>query len=429
MEPPLLSDELRLPREIERRLAAHYEKGILKDLSVRIEDVLATDYNLDIRARYGPIEIAHPIGKASGQLSLQAKQVAADAEAGVAFVVLKTVIAEDERGGASMEAWKIREPRMEVERIRGKRVAREGWTVSWAGRGWEGSLATYCEFMGQALRIGAAAEMPVIPSCKFNLPSSADEPFLAGEYETTSRRLEEVWKRAHPNRPPDRPMVLEKDFSPTLAGTDAASSKRLILKWLRESPAMIKAAAPDCILGVKLMNALFEDEFQLEMMAAVCREGTPADFIVCFNRLFDPERSFGKKKGIAIGGPDLSDRNLTILRRAMEPGVLEKPLPISATGDITSGRIMIEYALRGAMSGQVHTFFQIPTTHFQLKGASRSRAALHELYFHPREGIVAAMCHLREETGGGSGTLAFLDLPKLGRERLLAQATGKSAAR
>lgn len=423
MEPLFLPDTLQVPDPFRKRLESLYDGGVLKDAQVRIADVLASDFAIDIRASYGPIPIAHPIGKASGQLSLQPKQVKADAEAGLGFVVLKTVIAEDERGGASMEAWKIKEPRMEVERIQGKRVPREGWTVSWAGRGWEGSLASYLHFTEEALRIGADASMPVIPSVKYHLPSNPDEAFLTQEYEVTTRALEETWARVAESEA----LVLEQDFSPTLAGTDMAGSKRLILKWLRESPSLIKAAGPRVVLGIKLMNALFEDEFQLETMAAVGAENNPADFIICFNRLFDPDRMFGTKKGIAVGGPDLSDRNLTILRRAIEEKRMERELPISATGDITSGRMMVEYALRGATSGQLHTYFQLPLSEFSLKGVSRTRAALHELFFHPQHGIAAAMCHLRETHQGNRDVTRFLDFPALGRALIASRLSSPSS--
>ncbi len=124
---------------------------------------------------------------------------------------------------------------MEVERIRGKRIDREGWTVSWAGRGWEGSLASDNQFTGEALDVGAEGAMPVIPTCKFHQPSSSEEAFLGSEYEHTARGLEAAWKRVLP----DQPMILEQDFSPTLAGDDMAGSKELIVKC--RSPAKILA--------------------------------------------------------------------------------------------------------------------------------------------------------------------------------------------
>ncbi|HEY6207892.1 MAG TPA: hypothetical protein VIW28_02455, partial [Gemmatimonadales bacterium] len=99
-------------------------------------------YRVDLTGRYLGEPIPHPIGKGSGQLSLNAGQLEDDAAAGLAFVVLKTVIAEDETGAQSMAAWAIHETRMQVERRRSA-TGRAGWTVTWKGRGWDRSLEEY----------------------------------------------------------------------------------------------------------------------------------------------------------------------------------------------------------------------------------------------------------------------------------------------
>ena len=55
------------------------------------------------------LSLPHPIGKGSGQLSLNLDQLETDRAAGLAFVVLKTVIAEDPSGERTMGAWAIHE--------------------------------------------------------------------------------------------------------------------------------------------------------------------------------------------------------------------------------------------------------------------------------------------------------------------------------
>ena len=55
-------------------------------------------YRIDLTARYLGFTLPHPIGKGSGQLSLNLEQLETDRAAGLAFVVLKTVIAEDADG-------------------------------------------------------------------------------------------------------------------------------------------------------------------------------------------------------------------------------------------------------------------------------------------------------------------------------------------
>src|SRR6266568_2556481 len=99
-------------------------------------------YRIDLSAHYLGETLPHPIGKGSGQLSLNAKQLEEDAEAGLAFTILKTVIAQDEAGDQSMAAWAIHETKMKVERRRAASGA-DGWTVTWKGRGWDRSFGDY----------------------------------------------------------------------------------------------------------------------------------------------------------------------------------------------------------------------------------------------------------------------------------------------
>src|SRR5439155_1297863 len=180
----LAQDFERFQRELPRDFAAHVRAA----------------YRIDLTARYLGETLPHPIGKGSGQLSLNAGQLEEDAAAGLAFVVLKTVIAEDETGAQAMAAWAIHETRMRVEH--------------------------------------------------------------------------------------------------------RAAARARSLRWLREVPGRIRAATPLPVrVAVKLMNARFDDAFQLDMMHAAAG----ADALVCFNRLFDAER------GVAYGGWDLSDRNVRIL--------------------------------------------------------------------------------------------------------------------
>src|SRR3990172_6980673 len=100
-----------------------------------LEPYILSNYGIDLTSDYGGLKLKNPFGKASGQLSLARHQVVKDAEAGLGFVVLKTLIAQDRAGEQTMREWAIPETRMLVERIRG-RSGEEGWTVTWKGRGW-----------------------------------------------------------------------------------------------------------------------------------------------------------------------------------------------------------------------------------------------------------------------------------------------------
>src|SRR5258708_39013568 len=114
-------------------LANDFE-GFKRELPRECATHVRERYGIDLSARYLGQSLPHPIGKGSGQLSLNAGQLETDADAGLAFAVVKTVIAQDAAGAQSMAAWAIHESKMKAER-RGA-----GWTVTWKGRGWGRSV-------------------------------------------------------------------------------------------------------------------------------------------------------------------------------------------------------------------------------------------------------------------------------------------------
>ncbi len=367
--------------------------------------IVREELKLDLSARYAGLPVLHPFGKASGQLSLKLQQVEADVDAGVAFIVLKTVIAEDVRHDRTMGEWAIDESRMTVERILSS-SGREGWTVTWKGRGWAGSLDEYLDFFDAAVTCAAQRNVPVIPSVKFHLPA-ADEDFRTQEYEHTIRRLLQVWEQVGGT---DQ-MILEKDLSPTLAGDERSNAPERVAGWLEGVPGLIDAVAPGRVrLGVKLMNALFDDDFQVHMVRVLQdRADPPPAYLIVFNRLFNPAR------GVAYGGWDLSERNLRALDLARER--LGRILPLSATGNICSGKVMVEYALRGCENGQLHTFFQLPLSEYSATGGTRSARALHTLILHPTRGLAVWLRHLHEKgrLDERDGVVRFLDLVEMAR--------------
>ena len=389
-----------LSESMARQIADDYQR-FCNALPRPLEAYVLARYGIDLASEYAGLRVKNPVGKASGQLSLAAHQVERDAEAGLGFVVLKTVIAQDSSGDQSMRDWAIPETRMLVEPIRG-RLGDEGWTVTWKGRGWFDTFAAYLHFFGQALSVAQATNMLVVPSVKYHLPGGQETLWKQEEYSFTTLRLLETWGEACGNRP----MPLEKDFSPTLAGSERATQQSKIGEWLKVVPGLIHRASPGKVrVGLKIFNTLFEDDFQLQMLDVVynARLGEDrADFLVYANRLFDPAKEFEGKLGVAYGGPDLSDRNLAVLEKFLSvrsDADRLGELPISATGDIHSGRGAAEYLLRGASSFQMHTIFQLPNGQFSMQAGSKTAKALHRLLFHPHEGLIAWLLDLKETFG------------------------------
>lgn len=395
----LIPEQLDIDLAQHSALARDYER-FSAGLPHPLEDYVREHYEIDLSSEYGGLPVKNPFGKASGQLSLNISQVRRDAEDGLGFVVLKTIIAEDASGAQSMSEWAIHETRMIVEPIMGADGS-AGWTVSWKGRGWYDTFESYLDFFREALEVGRDVSMPVVPSCKYHLPRPGEGEWKIGEYEYTTRRLLEVWKQ-HWLAGGDMP--IEKDFSPTLAGSDRAGQTAIILHWLTRVTALIRRAAgqQQIKVGLKVFNAVFDDDFQLEMLRAIneqCEGDGMPDYLVYANRLFDPNREFDGVRGIAYGGPDLSSRNLAVLgrMRALEHAgsIPVCRVPISATGNIASGRTAVEYLLRGASSFQIHTYFQLPSSEYMMRTGSKTARGLHKLYFHPDEGLLAWLLHLR----------------------------------
>src|SRR5262245_45786206 len=255
------------------RLAADFERfkdGLPRDFPNHVRE----HYHIELTARYLGEALPHPIGKGSGQLSLNEKQLVEDAAAGLAFTVLKTVIAQDDTGVRTMAAWAVHETRMRVEKRR-TMDGREGWTVTWKGRGWDRSFEDYLSLVRAGRDLTRAGRLLVIASVKYHLPQ-LDAPFVEAEYRYTTGGIAQAWR--------DPPLLVEKDFAPTLAGDALADDRGQILRWLRDVPGLIRETSPVPVrVALKLMNARFEDGFQHDMM----RAAASADALVVFNRMYD----------------------------------------------------------------------------------------------------------------------------------------------
>src|SRR3954451_1564701 len=117
---------------------------------------------------------------------------------------------------------------MVADPIVGRATGARGWTVSWKGRGWWQPFDDYLELVREAAALGRAHRMLVVPSVKYHLPGPGEDHWRTEEYTETTRRLLEA--------DPDDPLPLEKDFSPTLAGSDRAGQRAKILEWLSTIP-------------------------------------------------------------------------------------------------------------------------------------------------------------------------------------------------
>ena len=161
---------------------------------------------------------------------------------------------------------------------------------------------------------------------------------------------------------------------------------------------MREAARPRPLsVGLKLFNAMFDEGFQIDMLRLVnerCGADGRPDFIVYANRLFDPEREFEGKRGVAYGGPDLSARNLRVLARLRaRSSAAGAALRVPRAPPATSARGAWR---RVTAPGRGHFpdahLLPAPNDQYRMSRGSRTERALHELYFNPERDCWPACC-------------------------------------
>ena len=409
------------PPDIDSGLLNLIEQDLIKCLKGwwpdNLNHYLITKYQVDITARYAGQPIANPFGKASGQLTMNIGQIRESAAAGLGFVVLKTLIAQNAEGHQSMSEWSIPESKMQVEPIKGQ-SGRSGWTITWKGRGWSRSFEDYIQLCRDSFEISMETGLIVAPSVKFHLPANLDENWEKTEYEYTLNALLKAWQASGSQSL----LPVEKDFSPTLAGDRLGKQEKLIQRWLTEITSVIRSAtSAQLSLGIKLFNFVGDQEFQNEILRMCLENACKPDFLVYANRLFNPDKTFEGVAGVAYGGPDLSDRNLSVLAKCRSE-TKQSNIEISGTGDIDSGRTAVEYGLLGCSSIQMHTLFQISTDIPASSGLNRTRRTLATLVFHPVHGLTGWLLHARRhwDLMDESGVSKWMGLKDLGIHRSVA---------
>ena len=230
--PFLLPRAPEVSTDLASRVRSDYERFAVQGLPADLDDYLLQSYEIDMTASYAGQTIRNPWGKASGQLSLNRPQIEEAADARLGFVVLKTVIAQDAQGHRSMSAWAIKEAQMLAEPITSPKTGAKGWTITWKGRGWWQSFADYLELVRASAAIGRERDLLIVPSVKYHLPAAPGEAWREDEYRETTRQL----LLAYQSGAGPIPMPIEKDFSPTLAGSDLASRARSCSSGSAESP-------------------------------------------------------------------------------------------------------------------------------------------------------------------------------------------------
>jgi hypothetical protein len=392
---PLLPIQLEVPAAQRSRLERDYALYATDEMPSAWEDLLREDYGLEVGARFAGLPTRNPFGLAGGPLCRNLLQVREASEGGLGFATLIGARVRDEAGASMVQDWRGLESEVALEERDGER------SLAWVECGWYDNLEVYAEFLRTALEVAGRRRMPVIPAVRVGVNARGQASPAEAKY--TVRLLQEVWHGAHP----DQPMPLEVEVLPEVRGLPPARKKESLLRAFRGVAGFLRASSehPKYLrAGLKLGAAPFDAAFQARALEAALGAADQPAFLVLFDRLRRFERRRGGRRAISFGGAELARRNFAALDR------VGRAVEFSALGDVTTGRRMVEYALRGATSGQMHTIFQLPESAYRRKTGNRVDKALHELVFHPVHGLAAAMLHVKAR----SGVSAFLDLAKAG---------------
>ena len=395
-------DEVAIESRHSYSLSDDFDSGEVapaKDLSPRILE----KYGVDLTGEYAGVSLYHPFGKAAGQLSLNEKQVISDRDSGLAYTVLKSAVGVTESGEVGIDDWQKSAPEMMLE-PRKARDGRTGWTVTWKGRGWDKGFGAYIEFYRESLRQNPG--YLVIPSLMVDVTDAARARQQA------SHCITELFE-IHGRNASVGNFVIEIDISPTLFLLPDADKDEKVIEMVTTSVDAFRSALESkgrCV--IKLPNASRGAEFQANLAKAGLEAGgNRVAALIVGNRLFDPDSEFKGQRGIAYGGYDLSNANLETLDRFRADSIR---VDIAGTGNICSGRMMAEYAIRGCKSGQIHTFFQLPPNSYRAPASSGGRTwrALRELLYHPDDGLISTILKLERsgKLARSNDILRFRDL-------------------
>jgi len=365
---------------------------------------VAKTYEVDLSGEFAGIPIHHPIGKAAGQLSMTPGHVDSDNTNGLAFTVLKSAVGITPSGEVGISDWEKSAPKMIVEKRRSL-DGRDGWTVTWRGRGWDKGFEAYVDFYRTVLDSNHG--YLVIPSLMVDVTSRER---AAEQAANCLGQLIDVFGSAGS----EYEFLVEIDISPTLNLLPGADDDRTFRRYVAVSVDAFRKGLNGrgkCI--VKIPNGGRDADFQVRLVQdSLDIGGGAVKAVIAGNRLFDKSGEFEGQVGIAYGGWDLSNINLMTLDGMKNVGLY---IPVIATGNICSGKIMAEYAVRGCLAGEIHTFFQLKPSAYRAPSGEGGLTwrALREIIFHPDDGLVAIMMKL-EKTGilpRKSGLLCFKSLP------------------
>ncbi len=210
-----------------------------------LTDAVRERLGLDISSAYGGRRLSNPFLVAPGQLTVHSGQIRRIKDAGFAGCVLKSFVGEDASGYCSMSFQRAKATFIRTvydpDDGQGRRPI-----IHWDGRMDTRPLDAYLPFAADALK-ESGPDFLVVASLLCHLPGPG-EPFREEEWAYTLGRFRDVGFS-----------LFEIDFCPSLKKESDLIERENVLRWYRESPALMKRLCPGVTVYPKLLNRAWEE--------------------------------------------------------------------------------------------------------------------------------------------------------------------------
>ncbi|MGB9642357.1 MAG: hypothetical protein ACP5JO_01610 [Candidatus Ratteibacteria bacterium] len=351
------------------QLAQHF---LFHPIPENFDLIVLDQLQIDIKARYGKHQLKNCLIVAPGQMTTSISQIERIKEAGFAGCVLKSVVAEDEKGHCSMI--KLRKKPTYVETVYDNEDTEGRYPIiHWDGGLDVRNLDDYLNFALDAIKFNSS-DFLVAASILGHLPSF-DSDFNEDEWIYTTEALYKIGYR-----------IFEIDFCPFLKEQDELMNQRTVLRWYKEIPVMIKKIFKDINVFPKIMNLDYGLEFQIKMVESSLGGG--ADGVIIANRIYKTEY------GCAHGGIELRKRNLVQIRKVHH---LHPDASISGTGGIYTGKDIVDYINAGCENVQILSYLMGKVKKPFLKNGNRFQQVFYQMMFDKETGYLFYLLKQKEK--------------------------------
>lgn len=364
------------PRDLEltlrqkERLERLWKRYAREALPSELPSIIADRLEVDLGARFGPLDLPNPFIVAAGEMSQDLSQIEKAAQAGWGAVVLRSVAAEDASGACPLQAERAKPDASgaptEYESSDRRRVRP---VVRWHGRLDARSLEEYAAFAAASVQMLGSSRTQLIGSFTGPMPRPG-EP-LDPAWGHTSQRLARTGLR-----------VLEIPFPGDFGSTSAEEAAGLALAFVQSAEGLLRESEA----------ALWCKAHTSSMILAACACATASVAV-------RPEGLTVANRAVFRQLVPRSETRAAIASDLATASCLGLSERFSASGGVYTGLHALDYILSGASTVQVYSFIAGKVSEPPKRSFNKFEQVFYKLLLDPSDGLVAGLLHLKNTRG------------------------------